>query len=268
MNSYIWIHIWIHINYEFIWFFHIWIHMFHEFTYEFGCTKVPDGCEAPWHHQQSGAMWGCIILHICYISMHFIFKFLFFHAYTVTWTWIYNLRKRIGCSVYFASHAVLTKIYIFRRVSCHKPCIGTRKASVAAQESLDTTIWTFFFLCMLRMQCIKIVHLQLKVTIQIRGLSRWQQFRAWPTSSAGTPVSRAVWTRIFELTGQGYHQPRRGAAAGLSAEPSQRSSTLGQGTHCRCPIRASSLLPRIRANSLPWFRIKASRSWYCSTGRW
>ena len=35
MNSYIWIHIWIHINYEFIWFFHIWIHMFHEFIYEF-----------------------------------------------------------------------------------------------------------------------------------------------------------------------------------------------------------------------------------------
>ena len=31
MNSYLWIHIWIHINYEFIWFFHIWIHMFHEF---------------------------------------------------------------------------------------------------------------------------------------------------------------------------------------------------------------------------------------------
>ena len=43
MNSYIWIHIWIHVTYEFIWFFHIWIHRFHEFIYEFGCTKVPDG---------------------------------------------------------------------------------------------------------------------------------------------------------------------------------------------------------------------------------
>ena len=42
MNSYIWIHIWIHINYEFIWFVHIWIHVFHEFIYKFGCTKVPD----------------------------------------------------------------------------------------------------------------------------------------------------------------------------------------------------------------------------------
>ena len=36
------IHIWIHKNYEFIWFFHIRIHMFHEFIYESGCTKVPD----------------------------------------------------------------------------------------------------------------------------------------------------------------------------------------------------------------------------------
>ena len=46
MNSYIWIHTWIHVTYEFIWFFHIWIRMFqqfHEFIYEFGCTKVPDG---------------------------------------------------------------------------------------------------------------------------------------------------------------------------------------------------------------------------------
>ena len=42
MNSYIWIHIWIHVTYEFIWFLHIWIHMFHEFIYEFGYTKVPD----------------------------------------------------------------------------------------------------------------------------------------------------------------------------------------------------------------------------------
>ena len=42
MNSYVWIHIWIHINYEFIWFFHTWIHMFHEFLYELGFTKVPD----------------------------------------------------------------------------------------------------------------------------------------------------------------------------------------------------------------------------------
>ena len=42
MNSYIWIHIWIHVTYEFIWFFHRWIHMFYEFIYEFGCTKVPD----------------------------------------------------------------------------------------------------------------------------------------------------------------------------------------------------------------------------------
>ena len=42
-NPYIWIHIWIYINYEFIWIFHIWTHMFHEFIYEFGCTKVPDG---------------------------------------------------------------------------------------------------------------------------------------------------------------------------------------------------------------------------------
>ena len=48
MNSYIWIQIWIHINFEFIWFFHIWIHMFHEVIYEFGCTKVPDAKLACW----------------------------------------------------------------------------------------------------------------------------------------------------------------------------------------------------------------------------
>ena len=57
MNSYIWIHIWIHINYEFIWFFHTWIHMFHEFIYEFGCTKVPDGPrrQVQWPYQRRQA---------------------------------------------------------------------------------------------------------------------------------------------------------------------------------------------------------------------
>ena len=41
-------------------------------------------------------------------------------------------------------------------------------------------------------QCIKFVLLQLKVTVQIKGLSRWQQSRALPTASAGTPVYWAL----------------------------------------------------------------------------
>ena len=39
----------------------------------------------------------------------------------------------------------------------------------------------------------KFVLLQLKVTVQIRGLSQWQQSQALPTSSAGTPDYQAVW---------------------------------------------------------------------------
>ena len=58
---------------------------------------------------------------------------------------------------------------------------------VAVWESLHTTIWT------LTMQCIKFVLLPLKVTVQIRGLSKWQQSQALPTTSAGTPVDQAVW---------------------------------------------------------------------------
>ena len=70
----------------------------------------PCSGEALWHYQQSGALWGCTLLHICPTSMHFIFNF-FGYAFTVTWTWIY--RQRRGCAAYFASHIVLTKIYIF-----------------------------------------------------------------------------------------------------------------------------------------------------------
>ena len=58
---------------------------------------------------------------------------------------------------------------------------------VAARESLHTTVGKFLFLCMLTTQCIKFV------LVQIRGLSRWQQSRARPTASAGTPIYRAVW---------------------------------------------------------------------------
>ena len=56
MNSYIWIQIWINVNYELIWFFHVWIYMFHQFIYEFGCTKVTDKapiCTVSWNWQKS-----------------------------------------------------------------------------------------------------------------------------------------------------------------------------------------------------------------------
>ena len=55
------------------------------------------------HHQKSGPLWGCIFLHICHISMHFIFK-VFFYAYSVTWTWIYRQRRGCSESAYFASY--------------------------------------------------------------------------------------------------------------------------------------------------------------------
>ena len=45
---------------------------------------------------------------------------------------------------------------------------------------------------MLTKQCIEFVLLQSKVTVQIRGLSQWQQSQARPTASAGTPIYRAV----------------------------------------------------------------------------
>ena len=46
---------------------------------------------------------------------------------TVTCTWIY--RQRRECTTYFASHTVMTIFIFFRRVTCHEPRIGTRKAS-------------------------------------------------------------------------------------------------------------------------------------------
>ena len=45
MNWYVYaiirIHIWIHVNNQFIWSFHSWFHVVHEFIYEVGGTKVP-----------------------------------------------------------------------------------------------------------------------------------------------------------------------------------------------------------------------------------
>ena len=44
------------------------------------------------------------------------------------------------------------------------------------------------FCCTPTTQCIKFVLLLLNVTVQIKGLSLWQQSRAWPTASEGTPL--------------------------------------------------------------------------------
>ena len=53
---------------------------------------------------------------------------------------------------------------------------------------------------MLTTQCIKFVLILLKVTVQIRGLSRWQQSRALPTTSAVNPVYWALGSlRLFEF---------------------------------------------------------------------
>ena len=60
------------------------------------------------------------------------------------------------------------------------------------------------------MQFIKLVLMQLKVTVQIRGLSRWQQSQALslPTASAGTPVYRPGQSEAFQVPMLGSWQVR------------------------------------------------------------
>ena len=72
MNSNVWILIWIHVNFEFIWFFHIGIHMFHEFIDEFWCTMAPDeaatqalSCSEQAWAPRSGSTWAAQALSGC-----------------------------------------------------------------------------------------------------------------------------------------------------------------------------------------------------------
>ena len=61
------------------------------------------------HHQQSGGAYFCIfVIFVCASYSRYIF----FYAYTVTWTWKI-WRQRRGCAAYFASHTLTTKIYFF-----------------------------------------------------------------------------------------------------------------------------------------------------------
>ena len=63
-------------------------------------------------------------------------------------------------------------------------CLCSR---IAPYDHLNVAFWST-----LTMQCIKFVLLPLKVKVQIKGPSLWQQYRALPTASAGTPFYLAV----------------------------------------------------------------------------
>ena len=80
------------------------------------------------HHQQSGGAYFCIfVIFICtsYSS------FTFFYTYSDMNLNIQAKERVTWCAAYFASHTVqvMIKFTFFRRVTCHEPRIGTRKAS-------------------------------------------------------------------------------------------------------------------------------------------
>ena len=55
----------------------------------------------------------------------------------------------------------------------------------------------------LSFRCSRIVLLPLTVTVQIKGLSQWQQSLAWPIASAGMPVYWALGSlRLSEFQGE------------------------------------------------------------------